>query len=184
MSSLFKMPEMNTWHVRAIWTGVVYALNSGLSATMVGIMDAAEGDSKRRLECALQGASAGTHCPAASDDDKTQNDAVFGLSITLMIMNMALLLFSILTTKNTWATGWHFWLQPGLQLANVGLYLGAFLTLAQDETFLDDANVDNNVFFTEASPYLVLLFGLIIVSADAVILNGLRFMMKGRCEIK
>lgn len=183
MSSLFKMPTMNAWNTRAIYTGLMYALHSGLSATMVGIMDAAEGDSKRRLECALQGASAGTHCPAASDDDKTQNDAVFGLSITLMIMNMALLLFSILTTKNTWATGWHFWLQPGLQLANAGLYLGTFLTLTQDETFLDEANVEHSVFFTEASPYAIVLVGLIIGAADLAFLNGMRLFMKGRCEI-
>ena len=188
MSALCPRLELNMWNVRAFYTATLYAVHSGLSAAVVGILDAEQGDGQRRSECALQGATMATPCPPASEDDKLQNDAVFGIAIAVMVVNMLGLLFSILTTRNTKMTRYHFQYGFLMQLVNVGLYVGLLGWLAKSEDFLDEANVEHSVFFAEANPFALVLSGLIFAGLDMLGLNLARWCMggffMGKCEIK
>ena len=182
------MPNLNLWNVRAYYMGVTALVYGGLAAGLVGILDApvSEGsEDHRRQECALQGATAQLACPPATADDKLQNDTIFGISIAAMVMNLFVILYLLVTMNNTKWSDWAFKSQMALEAINVGLFAGLVGWFNASENLLDEANVENSVFFGEGNVFVIAVFGLVMAVLDLVLFNGLKmFYFGARCNVE
>tara|TARA_B100001059_G_C17830557_1_gene584381 strand:- start:2590 stop:3234 length:645 start_codon:yes stop_codon:yes gene_type:complete len=180
-------PDLEVVNVRAYYMGVTALVYGGLAAGLVGILDAPVSDGSedhRRQECALQGATAQLACPPATADDKAQNDNIFGISIAAMVVNLFVILYLLGTMSSPKWSAWAFKGQWVLELLNVGLFAGLVAWFDQSENLLDEANVENSVFFGEGNVYIIAWFGLAMAVADVVLFNLLKFFYFGtRCDV-
>ena len=180
-------PELQAVNVRAYYMGVTALVYGGLSAGLVGILDAPVSDGSedhRYQECALQGATAQLACPPATPDDKTQNETIFGISIAAMVINLLVVLYLLATMNSTKWSARIFSVQMVLEAINVGLFAGLVGWFNASENLLDEANVENSVFFGEGNVFIIAVFGLVMAVADVLLFNLLKFFYFGaRCDV-
>ena len=168
---------------RVIYLNFNFVTMLFLSALFAGILGAPQGASEDALyeSCALAGAVNGTACPTLGADDTT-GQTLFDIAVLTSVVNGLLFVWSI-------AAHWDYGAgliakgQFLLSLLNVGLFAGLVGNLNSVEGILDEANVENNVFFTTAgNPYAIVVFGLSAGVLDFVLFNALNmWYFKDKC---
>lgn len=177
----------NGFTARVVYLNVLFATMVFLSAlfagTLGGSYEDGYGNKTARYEtCALAGAVVGTACPAIGADDTT-GSALFDIGVATVVVNAGLFVWSVLAH---WDMGADI-LAKGqilISLLNIGLFAGLVGNLNSVDDILLDVNVENNVFFSGANPYILAVFGLAFGVADIVIFNALNMMyFKGKCNV-
>ena len=195
MSMLAKCPSCNprnccpeVVNVRAYYMGVTALIYGGLTTGLVGILNAPVSDGSedhRYQECALQGATAQLACPPATADDKVQNETIFGISIAAMVINLLVVVYLLATMTSPKWSARIFNVQMVLEAINVGLFAGLVGWFNASENLLDEANVENSVFFGEGNVFIIAVFGLVMAVADVVLFNLLKFCYFGAsCDVR
>ena len=78
-----------------------------------------------------------------------------------------------------------FSVQMVLEAINVGLFAGLVGWFNASENLLDEANVENSVFFGEGNVFIIAVFGLVMAIADLLLFNLLKFFYFGAtCDVK
>jgi len=172
---------------RMFYLNILFATMVFLSALFSGTLGASyegsDGNKTARYEtCALAGAGVGTACPAITADDTT-GSTLFDIGVATAVVNGGLFVWSVLAH---WDMGADI-LSKGqilVSLLNIGLFAGLVGNLNSVDDILLDVNVENNVFFSGANPYMLAVAGLVFGVADIVIFNALNMLyFKSKCDV-
>lgn len=177
---------------RVFYTNILYLTMTLLSALICAALNAPFGadDEPRFEQCALGGADANTADGCANngsltDDEANQNQQLFNISLATSIVNGLLFAYSVL---NHWGYGinLNFNLQAVFSLVNVGLFAGLvgwFNATEFADTAAYEANLENNVFFSDYDSRAIAVVGLVAGILDTVLFHGLNmFYFKERCK--
>ena len=150
-----------------------------------------QGTGIRKDECGLYGTLT-NGCAAVTAAQKTQNETLYGLAISVTILNAGLLLLSIFTHHyGTCAkVQYHIVFRVLVSVVNIGLFAALVSVFREDDDdnngakLLTDANLENNVYFKETfNPYASASSGLALVLLDAVLGTGIIYGLYGeRCK--
>jgi hypothetical protein len=171
---------------RIFYLNILFATMVFLSALFAGTLGASyedgSGNKTARYEtCALAGATVDIACPDILDD--TTGSALFDIGVATVVVNAGLFVWSVLAH---WDMGADI-LTKGqilISLLNIGLFAGLVGNLNSVDDLLLDVNVENNVVFSGANPYIIAVFGLAFGVADIVIFNALNMLyFKTRCDV-
>lgn len=187
MSQLCKCPKLSPIQQRAFYLGGAAFLYAVLAGLLVGVFNApvTEGaDNHRFEECALQGASPGQTCIAATEADKEQNQTIFGIAIASLVVNLLMVVALLVTMSSPVWTDKVFKSQMVFEAINVGLFIGILGWFDASEDINAEANLENNVFFNELNPYAVAVAGVVLSVLDLLVFNGVRiFYFGAKCDV-
>ena len=119
--------EDNGRAARVFYTNILYLTMALLASLVAANLNAEYKDGVRFEQCALQGSTdAASACAAEgalSDAQTDQNRQLFNISLATAIVNAVLFVVSV---ANHWGylIAFHFRVQAGLSLVNVGLFAG------------------------------------------------------------
>jgi hypothetical protein len=182
---------------RVFYTNILYLTMTLLAALVCAALNAPFGaDDKPRFEqCALGGADAQSTCAnegALTDAEANQNQQLFNISLATAIVNGLLAAFSVLNhfpkdcgkATSGWGMSLAFNLQPVFSLVNIGIFAGLVgwfnATEATDAEY--EANLENNVFFSDYDSRAIAMVGLVAGVVDTVLFHGLNmFYFKDNC---
>ena len=183
---------------RVFYTNILYLTMTLLAALVCAALNAPFGaDDKPRFEqCQLGGADAQTADGCVSldpdSDQANQNQQLFNISLATAIVNGLLAAFSVLNhfpkdcgkATSGWGMSLAFNLQPVFSLVNIGLFAGLVgwfnATEATDAEY--EANLENNVFFSDYDSRAIAMVGLVAGVVDTVLFHGLNmFYFKDNC---
>lgn len=176
-----------------------------LGALILAALNAPQGadEEARYLNCALTGSTATDpartepECVAlvADSDQQIQNNNLFNISVSIVVISGLCFVWSLfnhgLCEAEGKATG--FGLSLALKLENVfslvqiGLFAGlvGWFAMTEETDAEYEANVENNVFYSDYNPRTIALVGLIAGILDFVGFNLLnKFIFKGKCNVK
>jgi hypothetical protein len=191
--------------LRVVYLNVLYGTMTLLGALILAALNAPVGadDEPRYLKCQLGGSTATTpartepECVAlvADSDEEVQNQNLFNISVSVVVLSGLLFVWSLLNhglhEKAGKATGCgtelHFRLEALFSLVQVGLFAGLVGWFNMTE-FADDAayeaNLENNVFYSDYNPRTIALVGLIAGILDTVGFNVLnQFVFGNKCSL-
>ena len=192
---------------RVIYLNVLYGTMTLLGALLLAALNAPVGtdEEPRYLKCQLNGATATTpartepECVAlvADSDQEIQNNNLFNISVAVVVISGLSFVWSLLnhglheigvdTNKRTGCGAkLHFMLEPVLSIIQVGLFAGlvGWFAMAEETDAQYEANVENNVFYSDYNPRTIALVGLIAGILDTVGFNLLNYFVFGdRCSI-
>ena len=156
-------------------------------------------DVMRKDKCGLFGSTdVASTCPALTDATTTQNETLYGLGVSVAIINAVLLLLSFFThldpkTDNRVCATFQYHIVVRLLTAivNIGLFAGLVGVFREDDDdnngakLLAEANLKNNIYFKDTfNPYGAAASGLAISLVDAVVGTFVIFYVYGnRCAI-
>ena len=155
-------------------------------------------DVMRKDQCRLFGASNETMCVTLTPATTTQNETLYGLGVSVAIINAVLLLLSFFThldpkTDNSVCATFQYNIVFRLLTAvvNIGLFAGLVGVFREDDDdnngakLLAEANLKNNIYFKDTfNPYAAAASGLAISLVDAIIGTFVIFYVYGkRCAI-
>lgn len=185
---------------RSVVLHLKYVLFVLLGALVWAAFVAEEGtDTLRKDKCGLFGSTdANSSCPAVTDAQHSQNETLYGLAISVAIINAILFLLSLFThldprTDNRVCATFQYHLVFRLLTAavNVGLFAALVSVFREDDDdnngakLLADENLKNNVYFKDTfNPYGAAASGLAISVVDAVVGTFIIFYVYGnRCAV-
>tara|TARA_B110000008_G_C16978802_1_gene567412 strand:- start:8707 stop:9399 length:693 start_codon:yes stop_codon:yes gene_type:complete len=190
---------------RITYLNVLYGLMTLLSSLVAASLNAPFGadDEARYKQCQLGGVDAQTAdgCLAlnADSDEETQNETLFAIALSAAILNGILFAWSFLnhgfqeigvpeSERTGCGTALHTRLEGVFSLVNIGLFAGLVGWFNLTE-FADDAayeaNLENNIFYSDYNLRTVALIGLIGGVLDFVGFQTLNMLVfKGRCDVK
>jgi hypothetical protein len=179
--------ENHGHRARFFFLNILFATMTFLAALFAGTLSASEGegdDAKARYEvCALAGATADHTCPAIPADDTT-GETVYNIAVAISVINALLLIWSVAGHYNYGA----YLLEKGqwlFSILNIGLFAGLVGNLNSVEDILDEVNLENNVLFSGANPYVIAVVGLSAGVLEFVLFNSLNlWYFKRRCDVR
>lgn len=172
------------YSARIFYLNVLFAVMVFLSSFFTGTLGATYGDGENaaaRYEvCSLTGAGPNSTCPMVGDD--TTGKTLYDIGVAIAVINALIFLWSCVAHWN-YGADLLTKAQILISLLNIGLFSGLVGNLNSVEGILLEPNVENNVFFSGANPYMVAVFGLAFGVADIVMFSALNmFYFKGRCD--
>ena len=177
--------------LRSVVLHLKYTLFILLGGLVWASFTAEQGTGLRKDECGLYGTLT-NGCAAATAAQKTQNETLYGLAISVTILNAGLILLSIFTHFNHLCAkfNYHLAFRAVVCVLNIGLFAALVSVFREDDDdnngakLLTDANLKNNVYFKETfNPYAAAASGLALVLLDAVVVTGLIYGLYGeRCK--
>lgn len=185
---------------RVVYLNVLYGVMTLLSALILAALNAPVGadDEPRYLKCQLVGATATDpartepECVAlvADSDQEVQNQQLFNISVASVAISGALFLWSLLNhghlDKKGCGAELHFRLEPLFSVIQLGLFAGlvGWFGMNEQTDAEYEANLENNVFFSDYDSRAIAIVGLIAGILDLVGFNLLnKFVFGGRCEM-
>lgn len=187
-----------------VYLNVLYGTMTLLGILILAALNAPVGadDEPRYLKCQLNGATATTpartepECVAlvADSDAEVQNQNLFNISVSVVVVSGLLFVWSLLNhglheksdSPGGCNIGLHFKLEPLFSLVQVGLFAGlvGWFAMVEEDDAAYEANVENNVFYSDYNPRTIALVGLIAGILDVVGFNLLdKVVFKGRCSV-
>lgn len=116
------------------------------------------------------------------DDQEHQLLQLFNISVSIVVINILCFVWSVATH---WGYGMdaHFMVQWALSAVNLGLFSGLVGWYNASENLSVDANLENNVYFSDFNPYSVAIVGVVAGVLDLVVFNALKLgYFKARCD--
>lgn len=194
---------------RVVYLNILYGTMTLLSALILAALNAPVGadEEPRYLNCQLGGSTATDpartepECVAlvADSAEETQNQTLFNISVASVTISGFLFVWSLLNhglhevgvdqSKRTGCgAALHFKLENLFSLVQIGLFAGLVGWFNMTE-FADDAayeaNLENNVFFSDYNPQTIAIVGLIAGCLDFVGFNLLNYLVFGnKCSMK
>lgn len=179
---------------RSVVLHLKYTIFALLGALVWHSFVAEQGTGLRKDTCGLYG-NLTNGCAAATDAQKTQNETLYGMAISVTILNVGLFLLSVFThfrsVEMCAKVHYHWAFRTFVCVLNIGLFavlVGVFREDDDDNNgakLLTVANLKDNVYFKETfNPYAVASSGLALVLLDSVLTTGLIFgLYKDRCNV-
>ena len=172
---------------RVFYNNIVYLAMTLLGALVLASLNAEEGDNDPRTAryelCRLDGSTGNSSsCPTLNDDQEYQLLQLFNISVSIVVVNVLCFIWSVATH---WGYGieTHFMVQWALSAVNLGLFSGLVGWYNASEGLAEEANIENNVYFTDFNPYAVAIVGVVAGVLDLVLFNALKLgVFKARCD--
>lgn len=180
--------------LRVVYLNVLYGVMTLLSALILAALNAPVGDDEepRYLKCKLVGATTEGECVAlvAESDEEMQNQQLFNITLASLIISGGLFAWSLLNhghlDKKGCGAELHFRLEPLFSAIQLGLFAGlvGWFGMNEQTDAEYEANLENNVFFSDYDSRAIAIVGLIGGILDLVGFNALnQLVFKGRCDM-
>ena len=180
--------------LRVVYLNVLYGVMTLLSALILAALNAPVGDDEepRYLKCKLVGATTEGECVAlvADSDEEMQNQQLFNITLASLIISGGLFAWSLLNhghlDKKGCGAELHFRLEPLFSAIQLGLFAGlvGWFGMNEQTDAEYEANLENNVFFSDYDSRAIAIVGLIGGILDLVGFNALnQLVFKGRCDM-
>lgn len=180
--------------LRVVYLNVLYGVMTLLSALILAALNAPVGDDEepRYLKCKLVGATTEGECVAlvADSDEEMQNQQLFNITLASLIISGGLFAWSLLNhghlDKKGCGAELHFRLEPLFSVIQLGLFAGlvGWFGMNEQTDAEYEANLENNVFFSDYDSRAIAIVGLIGGILDLVGFNALnQLVFKGRCDM-
>ena len=188
--------------LRVVYLNVLYGVMTLLSALILAALNAPVGDDEepRYLKCQLVGATTEGQCVAlvADSDEEVQNQQLFNISLASVIISGGLFVWSMLnhaqhecgvpqSERTGCGAALHLRLEPLFSVIQLGLFAGlvGWFGMNEQTDAEYEANLENNVFYTDYDSRAIAIVGLVAGILDLVGFNALnQLVFKGRCDIK
>ena len=180
--------------LRVVYLNVLYGVMTLLSALILAALNAPVGDDEepRYLKCKLVGATTEGECVAlvADSDEEMQNQQLFNITLASLIISGGLFAWSLLNhghlDKKGCGAELHFRLEPLFSAIQLGLFAGlvGWFGMNEQTDAEYEANLENNVFYSDYDSRAIAIVGLIGGILDLVGFNALnQLVFKGRCDM-
>ncbi|MDA7838803.1 hypothetical protein N9A45_00550 [bacterium] len=180
--------------LRVVYLNVLYGVMTLLSALILAALNAPVGDDEepRYLKCKLVGATSEGECVAlvAESDEEVQNQQLFNITLASLIISGGLFAWSLLNhghlDKKGCGAELHFRLEPLFSVIQLGLFVGlvGWFGMNEQTDAEYEANLENNVFYSDYDSRAIAIVGLIGGILDLVGFNALnQLVFKGRCDM-